>query len=293
MSATSTTHHESEHDRFPGGSGPGGSRVGRIFRSPYGWMPIGIVGVGAVSASTATGPGPLPVAGAAVAVGVYWAVMRFVARRPVPEIARRGAVREALLGCGIGLGFILVSALVIMAFGGYSFSWAGNGFFSGVASAVTVQAGAAVTEELMFRGLALQGLERMVGSRAAVAITALLFGAVHMANPGATAWSGLSIALEAGALLGAAFLWRRSIWFVAGVHFAWNATEQLLGIPVSGNTAKGLLSVDASGPALLTGGAFGLEASAVTVLIGAALVVRMFVRAHRRGGLLPRRRAAS
>ncbi|WP_237693606.1 CPBP family intramembrane glutamic endopeptidase [Streptomyces sp. SID2888] len=256
-------------------------------------MPIGIVGVGVVSASTATGPGPLPVVGAAIAVGVYWAVMRFVARRPVPEIARRGAVWEALLGCGIGLGFILVSALVITAFGGYSFSWAGNGFFSVVASAVTVQAGAAVTEELMFRGLALQGLERMVGSRAAVAITALLFGAVHMANPGANAWSGLSIALEAGAMLAAAFLWRRSIWFVAGVHFAWNAAEQLLGIPVSGNTAKGLLSVDASGPALLTGGAFGLEASAVTVLIGAALVVRMFVRAHRGGGLLPRRRAAS
>ncbi|MDF6046420.1 CPBP family intramembrane metalloprotease [Streptomyces sp. JH14] len=292
MHTTSTTHDETGHDQLPDGSGPSGGRVRRICRSPFGSMLIGIVGVGVVSAATATGPGPLPVLGAATAVAVYWAVTRFVARGPVPEITRRGAVREALLGGGIGLGFILVSALVITAFGGYSFSWAGNGFFSVVASAVAVQAGAAVMEELMFRGLVLQALERLFGSRAAVAITALLFGAAHLANPGATVWSGLAIALEAGVLLGAAFLWRRSIWFVVGMHFAWNATEQLLGIPVSGNTAKGLLSVDVSGSAMLTGGTFSLEASIVTVLIGVALAVPMFVIAHRRGGLLPRQRAA-
>ncbi|MER5757047.1 CPBP family intramembrane glutamic endopeptidase [Streptomyces sp. NPDC002088] len=304
MHTSSTTRHEAGHDRLadvsgpsdacgPSGvSGPSGGRVGRICRSPLGWMLIGIAGVGAVSAATATGPGPVPVLGAAVAVAVYWAVMRFVARRPMPEIARRGAVREALLGGGIGLGFILVSALVITAFGGYSFSWAGNGFFSVVASAGAVSAGAVVTEELMFRGLALQALERLFGSRAAVAITALLFGAAHLANPGATAWSALAIALEAGALLAAAFLWRRSIWFVAGLHFAWNATEQLLGIPVSGNTAKGLLSVHVSGSGLLTGGSFSLEASIVTVLIGVALAVPMFVLAHRRGALLPRQHVA-
>ncbi|WP_406840330.1 type II CAAX prenyl endopeptidase Rce1 family protein [Streptomyces sp. AHU1] len=291
MDTSSTDRRETDRDRLADVSVPSGGRFGRICRSPLGWMLIGIVGVGAVSTATATGPGPVPVLGAAVAMAVYWAVLRFVARRPTTEIARRGAVREAALGCGIGLGFILVSTLVVMALGGYSFSWAGNGFFSVVASAVAVQAGAAVTEELMFRGLALQALEQMFGSRAAVAITALLFGAAHLANPGAGAWSALAIAVEAGALLGAVFLWRRSIWFVVGMHFAWNATEQLLGIPVSGNAEKGLLSLHASGSSLLTGGTFGLEASVVTVLIGTALAVRMFVLADRRGGLLPRRRA--
>ncbi|MGX1540897.1 CPBP family intramembrane glutamic endopeptidase [Streptomyces adustus] len=292
MDTPSTTHHEADRARLADVSVSSGGRVGRICRSPLGWMLIGIVGVGAVSSATATGPGPVPVLGAAVALVEYWAVLRFVARRPTTEIARRGAVREAMLGGGIGLGFIVVSALLIAAFGGYSFSWAGNGFFSVVASAIAVQAGAAVTEELMFRGLALQALERLFGSRAAVAITALLFGAAHLANPGANAWSGLAIALEAGALLGAAFLWRRSIWFVVGMHFAWNAAEQLLGIPVSGNTERGLLSVHVSGSGLLTGGSFGLEASIVTVLISVALAVPMFVRAHRRGGLLPRQRTA-
>ncbi|MFF6815276.1 CPBP family intramembrane glutamic endopeptidase [Streptomyces sp. NPDC012403] len=283
--------------RHSAGSGPDrdrdgrGGRWGRIARSPLGWMLTGAVGVGLVSALTATGPGPVPVLGAVATVAVYWLVMRRVAQRPTPEIARSRAGREALLGGGIGLGFILVSALLITAFGGYSFSWAGDGFVSVVWSAVAVQIGAAVTEELLFRGLALQALERLWGSGAAIVITSLFFGVAHLGSPGANAWSGVAIALEAGVLLGAAFLWRRNIWFVVGLHFAWNTTQELLGIPVSGHTPEGLFTVDVHGSALLNGGDFGLEASIVPVLIGVALAVSMLVLAHRNGGIKSRRRA--
>ena len=184
-----------------------------------------------------------------------------------------------------------MSALLITAVGGYSFSWAGNGFVSVVWSAVMVQIGTAVTEELLFRGLALQALEQLWGSRAAIAITGLFFGVAHLGAPGASGWSAVAIALEAGVMLGAAFLWRRGIWFVAGLHFAWNTAEQLLGIPVSGHTPEGLYTVDVHGSALLTGGGFGLETSIVPVVIGVLITVPMAVLAHRGGGLLPRRRA--
>lgn len=266
-------------------------RLQRILRSPLGWMLVGLVGVGLVSSLTATGPGPVPLLGAVAAVGVYWWVMRRLARRSTPEIARQGACREALLGGAIGLGFILLSTALIMIFGGYSFSWAGHGFFTVVASAVVVQVAAAVTEELMFRGLALQALEQVWGSRAAIAITGLFFGIAHLGAPNATAWSSLCIALEAGVMLGAAFLWRRSIWFVAGLHFAWNLTEQLLGIPVSGHTPEGLFTVDVQGSTWLTGGGFGLEAAFVTLVAGLLIAVRMFTLARRDGRLLPRRSA--
>ena len=83
-------------------------------------------------------------------------------------------------------------------------------------------------------------------------------------------------------MLGAAFLWRRSIWLVAGLHFAWNTAEQLLGVPVSGHTADArLLNVRTSGSHLLTGGGFGLEASVVPVVIGLLLAVPMFAAARR------------
>ncbi|QIJ60653.1 CPBP family intramembrane glutamic endopeptidase [Streptomyces sp. JB150] len=275
----------------PAAHGGHGGRPGRILRSPLGWMLTGLAGVGLVSALTATGPGPVPVLGAAAAVGVYGLVMRRAARRSTPEIARRGAGREALYGGALGLGFVAVSALLITALGGYSFSWAGRDVMALLWSAVMVQAAAAVTEELLFRALALQALEQLWGSRAAIVITGLFFGITHLGAPGAGAWSALAIASEAGVMLGAAFLWRRSIWFVAGLHFAWNTTEQLLGIPVSGHASTGLFTVDAHGSAVLTGGDFGLEAALIPVVIGVLLAVRMFVLARRGGRLLPRRTA--
>jgi membrane protease YdiL (CAAX protease family) len=267
-------------------------RWGRIVHGPLGWALAGLVGVGLVAGMTAAGQGPVPVLGGAVAVGVYWVVMRRLARRATPEIAWRGAGRQALLGSVIGLGFVAAATVLIAAFGGYSFSWAHHAVAGTLASVLAVQAGAALTEELMFRGVALQAIEQRWGSRAAVAATALFFGAVHLANPGATLWSGLAVAAEAGFMLGAAFLWRRSIWLVVGVHFAWNTAEQLLGVPVSGHTPDArLFTVHAVGSHLLTGGSFGLEASVVPVAIGLLLAVSMFAAARRRGNVVPARRA--
>jgi hypothetical protein len=93
-------------------------------------------------------------------------------------------------------------------------------------------------------------------------------------------------------MLGAAFLWRRSIWLVIGVHFAWNTAEQLLGVPVSGHAPDARLwNVHTSGSQLLTGGGFGLEASIVPVVFGLLLAVSMFAAARRRGNVVPARRA--
>ncbi|MFJ8043278.1 lysostaphin resistance A-like protein [Kitasatospora sp. NPDC096147] len=273
----------------PGGAG----RFERAARSPLGWMVTGLLGVGLVSGLTAAGPGPLPLVGAAGAVLVYRWVMRRQAGRPVPEIARRGAGRELLVGGGIGLGFILVPVLLLLLFGGYSLSWAGRGLLPVLWTTVVVQLAGAVTEELLFRGVALQALEQLWGSRAAVAVTALFFGVAHLGAAEATLWSAVAVAVEAGVLLGAAFLWRRSIWFAAGLHFTWNAAEQLLGIPVSGHTPEGLFTLDVHGPALLTGGGFGLEASILPVLLGTAIAVPMLRRAHRAGGVRPRARAGN
>lgn len=273
-------------------SGHGERRLKRAVHSPLGWALAGLLGVGLVAGVTATGPGPVPVLGAVAAVGIYWVVMRRVARRATPEIAGRGAARQALLGSAIGLGFIAAAAALIAAFGGYSFSWAHHHVLSTVASVVAVQAGAAVTEELIFRGVVLQAIEQRWGSKVAVVVTGLFFGAAHLANPGATLWSGLAIAIEAGLMLGAAFLWRRSIWLVVGVHFAWNTAEQLLGVPVSGHAPDARLwNVHTSGSQLLTGGSFGLEASVVPVAIGLLLAVSMFAAARRRGNVVPARRA--
>jgi membrane protease YdiL (CAAX protease family) len=249
---------------------------------------VGIVGVAAVAGLTAQGVA-LPIVGAVAAVAVYWLVMRFVAHREVPEIRRAHAVRLALLGGAIGFGFIAVSMLAVVT--EFTITGGSGNAFDIVVGIVAVAIGAAVTEELIFRGFALQVLERLCGSWLALAITALLFGGLHLANPGATLWSSFAIAVEAGVLLGAAFLWKRSIWLVVGLHFTWNATVGLLGIPVSGHPSSGLLTTTPTGPTLLTGGDFGLEASIVPVVVSLLLAIPMLVAAHRRGNIVPFRRS--
>lgn len=260
---------------------------GRFLQSPLVWMLTGIVGVGLASSLASVG-GVVAVVGAIAAVVVYWAVMRHLARRSMPEIARSGATAQALSGAAIGFGFITVSMLMLLT----EFSFAerpGNGLAI-VASMAAMQLGAAVTEELIFRGLALQALEKLCGSWPALAITAALFGGLHLANPDATLWSSAAIAVEAGVLLGAAFLWTRSIWFAVGLHFAWNTTLGLIGIPVSGHASEGLMTTNPTGPDLLTGGEFGLEASIVPVVVSLLIAIPMLIAAHRRGNLVPMRR---
>lgn len=127
------------------------SLVIRRGQFPLVWMLIGVLGVGAVSALTAGGGTVLSVVGVVAAVAVYWAVMRLVARRRTPEIAGHHAGMEALFGGGIGLVFVAVSLIALVT--EYSFTWSSGDVLSIVVGVVAVSVGAAVTEELLFRGL--------------------------------------------------------------------------------------------------------------------------------------------
>lgn len=141
-------------------------------------------------------------------------------------------------------------------------------------------------QELIFRGLMLQAVQKLAGHWLALAATSLFFGVAHLGNSGATLWSALAIAIEAGVLLGAAFLWRRNLWFVMGLHFAWNSLEGILGIPVSGHASVGLFRVEMKGAALLTGGNFGLEGSVVPVAISLLIAIPMLIAATRNRAVL-------
>ncbi|GGH51899.1 CAAX amino protease [Paenibacillus silvae] len=228
----------------------------------------------------------LALAGSALSIAIYILIMKLMAGRKVQELHMQRAVSELVFGAGVGSLLIAVSALIIMLLGGYSFTWSQE---HAAGSIIALAIGAAVVEELIFRGLFLQAIEKRGGSWIALAVTSLFFGLAHLPNPGATLWSSIAIVIEAGILLGAGFLWRRNLWFVIGLHFAWNAVEGLLGIPVSGIVSQGFFDVELSGPALLTGGSFGLEASIVPVMISLVIAIPMLIRAHRKGQIYPRK----
>lgn len=276
-------------------SGKRTSKIVAFIQFPLIWMIVGALGIILANVTfnslskdlNALVSIILTLVGSAVTIVIYWLTMKYLARRSVPELLfQRHAVSEVMIGAIVGLIFIIVSTALIVLFHGYSFKWSHENTSSIVWPIITTQLGAAFVEELIFRGLAFQAIEKMCGSWIALTITSLFFGIAHLGNPGATIWGGLSIAIEAGVLLGAAFLWRRNVWFIIGLHFLWNAIEGLLGIPVSGHPSSGLFSVVVKGPALLTGGKFGLEASIIPVLISLLIAIAMLIFARRKGHLI-------
>lgn len=107
----------------------------------------------------------------------------------------------------------------------------------------------------------------------ALGISALIFGFAHMINPSASIWSSVAIAIEAGVLLGAAYKHTNSLWFPIGIHWAWNFTQgNVFGFAVSGgDIEESILTATLSGPDIITGGSFGLEASIISLILGTLL----------------------
>lgn len=231
-------------------------------------------------------------AGSAVAVGGYLLLVGPLGRRP--GVGLRGPGKLTELGAGLLAGTALISLAVglIALLGGYRVT----GFSASpqLLAPLAIGIGAGVIEEILFRGILLRVLDAWLGSWAALGITSLLFGLIHMTNPGASLVTALGLVVEAGVLLGAAYLLTRRLWFAIGLHIAWNAVQAgVFSSAVSGTgEQRGLLLAEMDGPAWLTGGAMGIEGSAVTVLLGLVVGIVLLVLAARRGHLLPAARVA-
>lgn len=125
-------------------------------------------------------------------------------------------------------------------------------------------------EEILFRGVIFRMIEGKWGLGTALIVSALLFGIMHIFNPGSSLWSCIAIAIEAGLLLGMAYKVSGTLWFPVGIHWAWNYFEgPVLGFLVSGSeSGMPLLKSVVTGNNMISGGKFGPEASVITVLLG-------------------------
>ena len=123
-----------------------------------------------------------------------------------------------------------------------------------------------------------------MGSWIAIFLSAFLFGFAHAANPNASLFSSIAIAVEAGILLSAAYLFTQRLWMVIGIHFAWNFTQGgIFGIAVSGQEVEGLFQATLEGPAFITGGEFGAETSIIAIIICSGAGLFFLWKARQRG----------
>jgi membrane protease YdiL (CAAX protease family) len=215
---------------------------------------------------------------------LYVALVRLLERRRARELVFRPALALGGVVLGAVLFCTLYAALWIMGIA----HWSG---FSGNARIVfpfAIALGAAFGEELAFRGGVFRVLEDGFGTAVALVVSAVAFGLVHALNAGATIVSTLAIVLEAGAFLGLAYAATRSLWLPIGLHFGWNFTEGgIFGALVSGRAYHGVFNFSVGGPDILTGGAFGPEASAVAVAISLAASLVFAIVAIRNGRWKP------
>jgi uncharacterized protein len=225
---------------------------------------------------------------AAALLGLYVVIVRWTERRPARELTPGAG--QGLAGIAFGLAlFSTVFALLYLI--GIA-RWQGVSAHFHVGPVLAASLIAAVGEELAFRGVLFRIVAERFGTAIALLVSALVFGLLHGVNPGATIVSTAAIAIEAGLLLGAAYALTRNLWFPIGLHLGWNFTEGgIFGTSVSGGAAgNGIFSVSLAGPRLLTGGAFGPEASLVAIAVGltaAIVLIILTVRAGRWISLQP------
>jgi membrane protease YdiL (CAAX protease family) len=217
----------------------------------------------------------------------YAAYVRWIERRRVTELSRRGALRAFGIGAVIGSGLMTFTIGVLACVGCYRVVAFGEPRV--LILGLCAQLPQTVLEELVFRALLFRICEEYLGSWAAMAIQAVIFGGIHLVNPDATLAGALAIAATAGVLLAAAFMLTRRVWLVWGLHFSWNYTQSaIFGGAVSGTgPSKGLLVSKMSGPAWLTGGDFGVEQSLIAIVACVATAVVLLVIASRRKQIVP------
>lgn len=217
------------------------------------------------------------------AVLAYLILVKAVERRAATELAVRKILPDGALGIAAGL--LLFSAVVGVLWLLGSYHVVGTDpHAKWLPALLVVGLGAGIGEEIICRGVLFRIVEEGLGTWWALLVSALFFGAAHLANPEATLWAALSIAIEAGLLFGLIYHLTRSLPLCMGLHAAWNfAQGTIYGIPVSGTDADGWLVSRRTGPDWLSGGGFGAEASVVALILCSLCSVALLAVALRQG----------
>jgi len=197
----------------------------------------------------------------------------------------RSAAHPALLVQGTLLGAVAIAipSLVLWSLGLLQAEPqpAGSSLLEG-ARALVLLAPLAFMEELTLRGYVLTVLREVVDWRIAVALTSIVFGALHVGNPGSTP-GALSMTVLAGIMLGTLVVVTNSLYAATAAHLAWNwVMAAVLHVPVSGFgvSTPDYRLVDA-GPDWLTGGAWGPEGGMAAALGMGGVLVYLYARRAR------------
>ncbi|HEL1661417.1 TPA: CPBP family intramembrane metalloprotease [Streptococcus suis] len=206
---------------------------------------------------------------------ILWA--RFVEKSPWLGlgIRKKGALKNFLLGWGIGAAMLTTCVLLMWGFGAIqvtSFQFSANivGEFLILVLAWSIQG---TTEELLTRGWMFSSLAAKHNIPVGILVSSLFFTFLHLGNDGISLIPLLDLTLFA-ILACLVMLKTGNLWVIGGLHAAWNCFQgNVFAFPVSGTQAgQAFIAVETSGPDWLSGGAFGVEGSVISLLIQAGMI---------------------
>jgi uncharacterized protein len=221
-----------------------------------------------------------------IALLSVWIFRVFIDRKSISSLgfATDGYQAEQLTGLFLGPAVLGISALLLL-FSGH-LQWT-DVIFNGQSLMISLgmMVLIAFSEELVFRGYILGNLletsfvgKGQPGSSAAnkwiaLAISAILFAAFHLTNPGMDSIAFANIFL-AGILLGINYIYTKNLWYSLLLHLSWNFFQgPILGFRVSGLNLSSLLQAETKGDSLLTGGEFGLEGSILNTAVSITAIL--------------------
>jgi len=182
--------------------------------------------------------------------------------------------------CGLGIGFLMFSCVVGLAylFGGLQFE--GRESFSGMLFVVLLGFGIqGMSEEVTCRGYFMTTVMRHHNIWWAIGLNSLFFGLMHNANDGFSLFALLNLILYA-VMISLYTLRTNSLWGSCAIHSIWNfAQGNFYGLPVSGiDSGESVFRMSLKGSALINGGDFGLEAGLpTTIVMTICIMILLFV----------------
>ncbi|HFU4376683.1 TPA: CPBP family intramembrane glutamic endopeptidase [Streptococcus suis] len=206
---------------------------------------------------------------------ILW--VRFVEKSPWLGLGltKRGAFKDFILGWGIGAAMLITCVLLMWGFGAVrissvQFSPQLFGEFLVLVLAWSVQG---TTEELLARGWMFSSLAAKHNIPVGILVSSLFFTFLHLGNNAISLIPLLDLTLFA-ILASLVMLKTGNLWVISGIHAAWNCFQgNVFAFPVSGTQAgQAFIAVETSGPDWLSGGAFGVEGSVISLIVQGLII---------------------
>ncbi|MBK6355073.1 MAG: CPBP family intramembrane metalloprotease [Saprospiraceae bacterium] len=223
---------------------------------------------------------------AILAIVSYIYLYTFYEKREITEFTKNGIIKSLTIGIILGVVLQSLTILVIYLKGGYSIVTINPILF--LVPPLTMAFTSAIFEETLMRGIIFRITEEKLGSYFGLIISAVIFGAMHLANPNSSMTAAIGLAIQAGLLLASAYIYSRNLWFPIAIHFAWNFTQSaIFGANVSGNTiSKTLVTSKIEGAEWFTGGQFGPEGSIQATTFCFIATVILLILSHKEGKII-------